>query len=190
MAASRNPGPRMLLLSILVLVCCAEVADANITIRRHATTDEFFFHGSYSTTPFSPADDFAIEIWNCAAGDKPEFIPDRKPLVVCSWDPQTGYQLADLVYAVELPGGTCRDRGRSCYFRDGSVPSKRDGIRFLRLQFARPGHRNRVWLESYGDLSGADRAEMMIIIKINGFPRASLQETFTPLPNDGWFSPF
>ncbi len=190
MAKSRTVGCRALLLSILIVAGFADVGESNITIRPRSASDVFFFHANYSQVPFLPSDAFGIQIWNCSGGERPVFIPDREPLVVCDWDADTGYRLADLVYSVELPSDTCIDHGRSCYFRDSGVPSRADGIRLLRIQYARRGHGNRVWLESYGDLSRADQAEMMIVITINGRPRAVLEETFTPLPNGGWFSPF
>ncbi len=177
-----------LLVGVLVAAVGVGVAEAKITIRRHAPTDAFFFHGNYSTVPFSPDDGFGVQIWNCAGGEMPEFIADRQPLVVCGYDADTGFVLADLVYEVALPPGACDDHGRSCYYRDPTVPSQRDGIRYFRIRYARRGRGNRVWLDSYGDLSAANQSSMMIVIKINGGPRAILQDVFTPLPGDGWFS--
>jgi hypothetical protein len=117
-------------------------------------------------------------------------VSDRTPLVVCDYDAVTGYVLADLVYEIALPGGVCNDHGSSCYYRDRTVPSQRDGIRYFRVRYARHGRGNRVWLQSHGDLSAATQANMLIMIRINGGPRAVLQDTFRPLPSGGWFSPF
>lgn len=177
----------------LVGVLCALAGppsvDAKITVRRHADADAFFFHGNYSSAPFSPSDAFGLEIWNCPDGVMPIFIADREPLVVCGYDDKTGFVLADLVYAVALPAGACKDHGGSCYFRDATVPESREGIRSFRVRYARGGHGNRVWLESFGDLTDATQANMLILITIDGSPRAVLQDTFVPIPG-GWFSKY
>ena len=167
----------------------AHLADAKITLRPRAPHDNFFFHGNYSTEPFAPSSSFGVEIWNCADGTMPALITAREPLIVCGYDVATGYIFADPVYAVALPAGACLDHGRSCYYRDGTA-AQRGGIRYLRVQYARRGHGNRVWLESFGDLSGADQANMLVLITVDGVPRATLQETFIALPSGGWFSRF
>ena len=178
-----------LVLALVAITGVADVGEAKITIRRHAATDAFFFHGNYSSQPFDPRDHFALEIWNCANGAVPVLIADRDPFVICGYDAASGYAYGDLVYAVDVPGGTCVDHGRSCYYRrhDGADT---DGVSYFRVRYARRGHGNRVWLESSGDLSAADQASMLIIIKTNGAPRATLQDVFTPLPNGGWFSAY
>ncbi|MEO6029798.1 MAG: hypothetical protein ABIR79_23260 [Candidatus Binatia bacterium] len=174
---------------LVALVVVADVAHAKITLRPRSPHDNFFFHGNYSTQPFDPNSAFGIELWNCANGVLPAFIADRVPLIVCGYDPVTGYVLGERVYEVSLPGEACHDHGRSCYFRNPAAASA-GGVRFLRVQYARRGHGNRVWFESFGDLSAAQQANMLILITVDGAPRAALQDTFTPLPNGGWFSPF
>lgn len=189
MATRRTVWTTAVLLAVLVLAAAGS-AEANITIRRHLSSDTLSFHGNYSSVPFTPSDGFGLQIWNCANGEIPQFVSDRTPLVVCGYDDETGYVLGDLVYDVALPGGVCKDHGSSCFYRDRTVPLQGDGIRYLRVRYARDGHGNRVWLESHGDLSAATQANMLIMIRINGGPRAILQDTFTPLPRGGWFSPF
>jgi hypothetical protein len=182
-------GRRIALASILA-IWVPGLADARTTIRLHSLpADEFFFHGNYSAEPFDPADAFGIEVWNCVTGDAPTFVADREASIVCrhaDGSVTPGY----LVYSVDLAAGACVDHGRSCYFRNPDVPYRADGVRSLRVQYARRGHGNRVWLESYGDLSGADQANMLIVIKVNGRARAILEDTFTPLASGGWFSSF
>ena len=39
-------------------------------------------------------------------------------------------------------------------------------------------------------MSAADQANMLLLIRIDGNPRAVLEETFDPLPGGGWFSEF
>jgi hypothetical protein len=189
MAIVRSAAVTSFLIAALIVGAAGDV-HAKITIRRHVPSDSFFFHGNYSSVPFTPSDGFALQLWNCAGGQVPEFIAGPTPFVACGYDPKTGYALADLVYQVALPGGVCKDHGRSCYYRDATVPRERDGVRYFRVRYARQGHGNRVWLESYGDLSAAIQANMLIVIRVNGGPRAVLQDTFTPLPDGGWFSPF
>jgi hypothetical protein len=166
----------------------ASVADAKIALRPRAPHDDFFFHANYSTQPFDPKSAFGLAIWNCADGAMPVLLADREPLVVCGFE-AGAYVLARLVYEVALPAGACLDHGRSCYYRDGRAP-KAGGVRHLRVQYARRGHGNRVWLESYGDLSAADQANMLIVVTVDGTPRATVQDTFVRLSTGGWFSRF
>jgi hypothetical protein len=189
MAIVRTAVVTTVLIAALVAGVAGD-AHAKITIRRHSPADSFFFHGNYSSVPFTPGDSFALQIWNCPQGQAPEFIAGAIPFVACGYDPATGYALADLAYEVALEGGVCKDHGRSCYYRDPSVPRERDGVRYFRVRYASHGHGNRVWLETFGDLSAAIQANMLLVIRVNGGPRAVLQDTFTPLAGGGWFSPF
>ena len=173
----------MLLATMLV----AHAAEAEITMRPASPLGSFYFHGKYSRQPFDPATSFGVQVWNCANGGMPTLIADTTPFVACGYESGSGWILADLAYDVALPAGACIDHGRSCYYRDASAPS-RGGIRFLRVQYARRGHANRVWLESFGDLSAALQAKMLVMITIDAIPRATLQDTFAPLRNGGWFS--
>ncbi len=102
---------------VLLALGLASGAEGAITVRRHAPVDAFFFHGSYSSAPFSPSDGFGVELWNCPGGEMPVFIADREPLVVCGYDAATGFVLADLAYAVALEPRACDDHGSSCYYR-------------------------------------------------------------------------
>lgn len=180
-----------LLAAMAVVATMGGVADAKITIRPDLPSGNFFFHGNYSSVPFDPTTGFGIQIWNCADGSAPIFLSQNPPLVVCELDPfGIDHLLAELVYAVNVPPGTCDDHGSSCYFRDRSVTAGNPGIRYFRVRYARQGRGNRVWLESYGDLSAARHPSMMILITIDGLPRAILDDVFRPLRNGGWFSPF
>src|SRR5689334_14445498 len=132
---------------VLALFCVASTADARTMIRRQSPYDNVSFHGNYGGDPFDPAADFTLEIWNCANGTMPTFIADRESLIVCGYDPANGYTLGDRVYAVDVPGGTCVDHGRSCYYRTRDVPSVTPGLRFFRVQYARAARGNRVWLD-------------------------------------------
>lgn len=182
--------PRPLWLLVLVLLAAADVADARITIRPRAEADAFFFHANYSQQPFDPATAFGIEIYNCPSGSLPIFVADREPIVVCDPAAAAGPTLAALVHALELPGGSCVDHGRSCYYRNGRIDETNPGIRYVRIQYSRRGRGNRVWLDAFGDFSAADQANMLLVITIDGRPRAVLGDTFRPLANGGWFSFF
>jgi hypothetical protein len=179
-----------LLVAVLTVVCLVDVAGARITIRLHsAPYDAFFFHGNYSSEPFDPSSGLGLEIWNCATGDAPTFVADREALIVCR-QADGSITPGSLVYSVEVPAGACIDHGRSCYYRNRDVPFLAEGVRTLRVQYARRRHGNRVWIQSFGDLSAADQARMLIVIKIDGKPRALLEDTFTPLDSGGWVSDF
>ncbi len=179
---------RACVLASVFVILLVGVADAKITIRRHATYDDFFFHANYGSDPFDPGAGFAIEIWNCASGAMPTFIADRDPIIACDLAVDGSYTLGDLVYSVVVPGGTCVDHGRACYYRNAAVPSLGLGVRYFKVQYAQGGRGNRVWLDSYGDLSAADQANMLILIEIDAHARAIRSDTFIPLGTDGWFS--
>jgi hypothetical protein len=186
-------GLRSLFLSVLTFLAIAVGAggaDARITIRPHSDHDNFFFHASYSKEPFDPSTSFGLQVWNCGTGAMPTFVADREPIIVCLQAGSADIALAELAYTVEIPGGSCIDHGRSCYYRNPDVDFTSDGVRYFRVQYSRRGRGNRVWLESYGDLSAATQANMMIVITVDGTPRAVLTDTFTPLGNGGWFSHF
>lgn len=179
-----------LLVSLLTVVGLVGVAEARITIRLHAAPyDNFFFHGNYSAEPFDPSSALGLEIWNCSSGEAPTFVAEREAFIVCR-HADGSITPGSLVYSVDLPAGACSDHGRSCYYRNSDVPSRTDGVRSLRVQYARRRHGNRVWLESFGDLSAADQAKMLIVIKVDGTPRAVLEDTFRPLDSGGWYSKF
>ena len=187
---SLNTVVARLLVAVLTVVCLVDVAEARITIRLHsAPYDTFFFHGNYSSEPFDPSSALGFEVWNCASGDAPTFVADREVLIVCR-HADGSIVPGSLVYSVELPAGACVDHGRSCYYRNPDVPYRAEGVRSLRVQYARRRHGNRVWLQSFGDLSAADQANMLIIIKVDGKARATLEDTFQPLDSGGWFSDF
>ena len=190
MASLRAFHPWVALACLSALVLGARVADARIAIRLHGSPyDDFFFHGNYSAEPFDPSAAFGIEIWNCLSGVAPTFVADRQASIVCRHADGTTTP-GSLAYAVDVAPGACVDHGRSCYYRNPDVPFRADGVRVLRIQYARRHHGNRVWLESSGDLSAADQANMLLVIKVDGVPRATLDDTFVPLPSGGWYSPF
>jgi hypothetical protein len=190
MTGQRKLGLVALSVAALVAAIGVRSAAARITIRPHAPQDTFFFHAHYSEQPFDPSTDFTIEIWNCASGVLPSFLSGVTPPVVCLDGTPTGFTVATLAYAVHVAGGSCVDHGRSCYYRNRAFDPREAGVRFLRVQYPRGSHGNRVWLESSGDLSAVDRANMLLLIRIDGNPRAVLEETFDPLPGGGWFSKF
>jgi len=177
-------------LVVLAILAAAELADARITIRPRAQSDAFSFHANYSQEPFDPATDFGIEVYNCPSGSMPILVADREPLIICDPAAAAGPTLAELVYAAELPGGSCVDRGRSCYYRDSDVDESNPGVSYVRVQYARRGRGNRVWLDAFGDFSAGDQANMLLLITIDGRPRAVLEGTFRPLRNGGWVSAF
>jgi hypothetical protein len=187
-SSGTRKGIERLLMSVLALICLADVADARITIRRHSPYDNFFFHGDYYGEPFDPSGAFSLELWNCADGAMPTFIADREPLIVCDYNAEAGFTLGNLVYSIEVSAGSCIDHGRSCYYRNRDVSSRTAGIRYFRVQYPRALRGNLVWLDSYGDLSSANQANMLILIEINGNPTAIRNDTFRPLNDGGWSS--
>jgi hypothetical protein len=189
MIRQRKVGLVAVSVAALVAAIGVRSATARITIRPHAPTDTFFFHAHYSG-PFDPSTDFTIEIWNCASGVPPSFLSGVTPPVVCRDGTPTGFTVATMAYAVHIPGGSCVDHGRSCYYRNRAFDRREGGTRYFRVEYPRRNRGNRVWLESSGDLSAADQANMLLLIRIDGNPRAVLEETFDPLPGGGWFSEF
>jgi hypothetical protein len=188
----RSPDRRaVLVIAMTAILAVADVAAAKITLRPHSPHDNFFFHANYSKVPFDPADSFSLEVWNCANGKMPMFLSTgRELLIICGVDPAGNHPPAELVYTAHVPGGSCVNHGRSCYYRNPDIPSTGAGVRYFRVRYATRGRGNRVWIDSYGDLSGANQAAMLLLIKIAGQPRAVLEDVFIPLPNGGWFSRF
>jgi hypothetical protein len=188
-----NGRPRPQMLALLVgaaLLLSVDAGEARITIRPRSPLDSFFFHASYSRVPFDPSQSFRLEIWNCASGAMPTFITNAMPLILCDEGTDSGPTAAALAYAVELPAGSCEDDGTSCYYRGEDVNGRVPGVQYVRIQYARRRHLNRVWLLSYDDLSAADQANMLLLIKVDGVARALLQDAFTSLGQGGWFSHF
>jgi hypothetical protein len=178
-----------LVVCAMTLLAVVNAADARISIRRRALQDNFFFHGNYSGEPFDPSAAFTLEVWNCANGELPTFIADAEPLIACGYDQQNALISGDLVYSVEVPAGLCVDHGRACYYRNSDIPSAGAGVRYFRVRYARPGQGNKVWLDSYGDLSSATQPNMLILIKLDGFARATRTDTYIPISSGagGWF---
>jgi hypothetical protein len=188
----RDGRVRPMLVGLLVgavAVLSVGVTEARITIRPRSPLDSFYFHASYSRTPFDPASSFGLEVWNCADGTMPTLITDAVSAVLCGVGTDAATE-AILAYVVELPAGACIDHGGSCYYRSSDIAGTTPGIRTLRIQYARRGRPNRVWLQSYDDLSAATQANMLLLIKADGTSRALLQDEFTPLSRGGWFSRF
>jgi hypothetical protein len=162
-------------------------AAARITIRSHEPQDTFFFHATYSQTPFDPSTDFTLEVWNCASGVMPN--AGSPPAIVCR-DGSGGTTPATVAFRVHVVADSCVDHGGGCYYRNPDFDRAIGGLRYFRVQYARRQHGNRVWLESAGDLSAADQANMLLRISIDGASRPILEDTFVPLPSGGWFSHF
>ena len=168
---------------IVASLCLAASARANITLKLRDGADEFYFHGQYHGEPFSPADELEMEIWNCANGQ----LPDVTSAPQCPIPGSPGeFEPAQLVYSVLIPGGTCIGRGVSCSFRDRDARAARSGLVQFRVQYDNGRHGNKIWLQSFGDLSLANSAQMYLVIKRNGNSEADLLGAFQPLRSGGW----
>jgi hypothetical protein len=179
-----NPLLKLLVATLLLLVV-ASAAQANITLKLREGADEFYFHGQYHGEPFNPADEFEMEIWNCANGQLPNVTSAPQPICPVPGSPGE-FEPAQLVYSVLIPGGTCIDRRLSCSFRDRDARAARSGLVQFRVQYDNGRHGNKIWLQSFGDLSLANSAQMYLVIKRNGNSEADLLGAFQPLRSGGW----
>ena len=189
MTGQRKLGLVAVSVAALVAAIGVRSAAARITIRPHAPGHLLLPRPllGAAVRPEHRLHDRDLELRERRAAELPLGVT---PPVVCLDGTPTGFTVATLAYAVHVAGGSCVDHGRSCYYRNRAFDPREAGVRFLRVQYPRGSHGNRVWLESSGDLSAVDRANMLLLIRIDGNPRAVLEETFDPLPGGGWFSKF
>lgn len=180
---------RAALLTIVFGLLAALPAEANIALRLTDGSDEFQFHAQYRGAPFSPTREFELDIWNCANGQMPEVSDTSDPVCLISAGPDV-YEPAQRVYALHIPAGTCIDHGRFCSFHDRNARASREGLVLFRLIYDNGRHGNKIYLQSFGDLSLATSANMYLVIKVDGIIQSDLLATFAPLRRGGWIFRF
>ncbi len=186
---------------ILFVVGCLSLttnnAEAKTTVK--PKTQTFYYHFQDYGEVFDPSKSNEFRIYNCPDGIMPQraYLADADQWVFhCGWSVQTGFKPAQLIHSVTIPPGTCVDRGKSCSYRNSQAKKRKEGLGYFRILYKTYGpentygHGNKVYLESYGDLSKATVANMMVVRFIDGNLYTVLDETFTPIANGGWWFDF
>jgi hypothetical protein len=155
----RRPLPGVAVL-ILALTLVTTDADARVRIKFFDDYDSFFFHAQIYDPQFrARTGEMRIEARN-AAGP---------------------------IYSVTIPAGGCVSRSAgSCVYKNPEAKRARNGLAFFRVLYQAGTHGNKVWLQSYGDLSAATDPVMSFVVYLGDVPYASTEELlFTPTHN-GW----
>jgi hypothetical protein len=149
-----------LALAVVIVTLTTTDADARIRIKFFDDYDSFAFHAQVYDPGFrARTGDMRIEARN-AAGP---------------------------IYSVTIPAGACVSRSRgSCVYKNPEARRARSGLAFFRVRYQAGTHGNKMWLESYGDLSAATDPVMSFVLYVNDLPYASTEDSlFTPTHN-GW----
>ena len=152
---------------IMVVVAALTVVstrvDARIKITFADSNDLFSFHAQIYDENYraqTQAADLRIEAWN--ANGK--------------------------IYSVSIPAGTCTapSAAGSCVYENSLARRTRSGLAYFRVLYQAATHGNKIWLESYGDLSAATDPVMSIRIYLDDVLYAYIpNERFTQT-HDGW----
>lgn len=91
------------------------------------------------------------------------------------------------IYSVTIPAGACISRSRgSCVYKNPEARKARNGLAYFRVLYQAASHGNKMWLQSYGDLSLATDPVMSFQVYMDDVPYASIENAvFTPTHN-GW----
>lgn len=145
---------------IATLTVATTDADARVRIKFFDDYDSFSFHAQIYDPQFrARAGEMRIEAWNAAG----------------------------LIYAVTIPAGACVSRGAgSCVYKNPEARRARTGLAFFRVLYQAGTHGNKVWLQSYGDLSAATDPVMSFVVYMDDVPYASTQELVFTSTHNGW----
>lgn len=147
-------------LAVVTMTLVTTDADARIRIKFFETYDSFSFHAQVHDPEFrAKTSEMRIEAWN-AAGQ---------------------------IYSVTIPAGACVSRrAGSCVYKNPEAKKARSGLAYFRVLYQAGSHGNKMWLQSYGDLSNATDPVMTFLIYMDDVLYSSLRnEVFTPTHN-GW----
>lgn len=177
------------ILTVVFSLIIALSAEANITLTLTDGSDDFQFHAQYRGAPFSPTREFELQIWNCPNGQMPDVTHASEPTCLISSSPDQ-YEPAQLAYSLRVPANTCIDHGRFCSFRDRNARASRDGLVLFKVIYDNGRHGNKLYIQSFDDLSLATSANMYLVIKVDGVDQSDLLGTFAPLRRGGWIYRF
>jgi len=155
------PHHRLTILIVtLALTLVSTSAEARIRIKFVDDYDSLYYHAQiYDPDYRSIIGEMRIEAWN-AAGK---------------------------IYSVTIPAGACISRSAgSCVYKDPEARKAKSGLAYFRVLYQAGTHGNKMWLQSYGDLSSATDPVMSFLVYMDDILYASLDnEVFTPTHN-GW----
>jgi hypothetical protein len=135
-------------------------AQARIKIKFFDEYDSFAYHAQiYDPNYRSTVGELRIEAWNA-----------------------TG-----LIYSVTIPDGACvSTNAGSCVYKDPVAKKARNGLAYFRVLYQAGKHGNKIWLQSYGDLSAATDPVMSFLVYRDDILYAAIvDEVFKPTHN-GW----
>ena len=144
----------------LLVTFISTTAHARIKIKFLDGNDQFSYHAQIYDEDFrSTVGELRLEAWNAAG----------------------------LIYSVTIPAGACiSTNAGSCVYRDPIAKKSRSGLAYFRVLYQAGSHGNKVWLESYGDLSSATDPVMSFRLYVDDlFYSAIEDEVFTQRRN-GW----
>jgi hypothetical protein len=135
-------------------------ADARIRIKFFADYDSFSYHAQiYDPEYRSTVGEMRIEARNSAG----------------------------TIYSVTIPAGACVSRSAgSCVYKNSEAKKAKSGLAYFRVLYQAGSHGNKIWLQSYGDLSLATEPVMSFLVYMDDVLYAAISnEVFTPTHN-GW----
>jgi len=149
-----------LIVLTLLLTFISTSADARIRIQFLNNTDAFHFHAQVYDENFRARfGDFRIEAWNSAGQ----------------------------IYSVNIPAGSCTSTGEwSCVYRDPAARRTKSGLAYFRILYQSGTHGNKIWLESYGDLSSATDPVMSFRIYMDDVLYAYIGNEVFTRTYSGW----
>jgi hypothetical protein len=150
-----------LLAAVIVGVLVSTAADARIRLTFLDGNDSFSFHAQENDATFrSTTESLRFEIWNAAG----------------------------LIYAVDVPIGTCvgASTAPSCTYRNREAKKARSGLAYVKIRYQTESHANKIWLQSYGDLSSATDPVMSIKLYQNGALYDQLVDEVFTATRTGW----
>jgi hypothetical protein len=162
MSAHRKVGVLVVLVTLLVEWSAAE---ARIKLKLLEGNDLFYFHAQ-------------------------KFDPDFR-----SFTGTLRFEVSNaggLIYAVEIPPGACvgSPTGRSCVFRDKAARTAKSGLAYFKVLYEAQSHGNKMYLQSYGDLSAATDPVMSFRIYQDGELWAALNNVAFKATRTGWVGLF
>ena len=146
---------------LVTLLVGSTPADAKIKLRLLEGNDLFYFHVQVNDPTFpSFVGTLRFEVWNAAG----------------------------MIYAVDVSTAACTatSTARWCVFRDKAAKQARSGLAYFKILYQAQSHGNKIYLESYGDLSAATDPVMSFKIFQNDELYAELNNVVFKPTHSGW----
>ncbi len=150
----------LMILVPLLVAFVSTTAHARIKIKFLDGNDQLYYHAQiYDPDYRSTVGEMRIEAWN-AAGQ---------------------------IYAVTIPAGACvTANAGSCVYKDPLAKKAKSGLAFFRVLYQAGSHGNKIWLESYGDLSSATDPVMSFRVYMDDILYAAIEDEVFTQRRNGW----